>query len=123
MPSYTVRRDGTKTGDRISTGGDEIYISNPTVSSVHGTLTDYGNGDYEFRDNGSKNGTFIREDGRWVRVTSAVLHASEEIKLGAFVTRIGDLVGGGRAQPAPKNVKVKLERHPETGEIIEKKYR
>ena len=123
MPNYTVRRDGNKTGDRISLGGDEIHISNPTVSSLHGTLTDFGNGDYEFRDNGSKNGTFIREDGNWVRVASAVLQAGDEIKLGAFATTIGDLVGRSRAQPAPKNMKVKLERHPETGEIIEKKYR
>jgi hypothetical protein len=125
MPNYTVRRDGNKTGDRISRGADEIYISNSTVSSIHGTLTDHGNGHYEFHDSGSKNGTFIREEGRWVRVMSADLNARDEIRFGAFVTRIGDLVGGDRAHaaPAPKSTKVKLERHPETGEIIEKKYR
>ena len=118
MTTYIVRR-GRGGGGAIRRENSEIFISDETVSGVHGRIVDCGGGRYEFSDNDSTNGTFIRESRGWVRIRTVELMGSDEIKLGGFVTRLGDLLGLGN--PAPG--RVKIVRDPETGEIIEKKWR
>jgi pSer/pThr/pTyr-binding forkhead associated (FHA) protein len=118
MTTYIVRR-GRDGGGAIRREDSEIFINDETVSGVHGEIVDCGGGRYEFSDNNSTNGTFIRESRGWVRVRTVELTESDEIKLGSFVTRLGDLVGSANL---PRE-RVKISRNPETGEIIEKKWR
>jgi pSer/pThr/pTyr-binding forkhead associated (FHA) protein len=117
MSTYIVRR-GRDGGAAIRRENSDIFINDETVSSVHGRIIDCGGGRYEVSDNDSTNGTFIRESHGWVRIQTAELTRSDEIKLGTFVTRIGDLLGSGSSSPG----RVRLERNPETGEIIQKKW-
>jgi pSer/pThr/pTyr-binding forkhead associated (FHA) protein len=117
MTTYIVRRGRSESGGAIRREKRDIFIDDETVSSVHGRIVDCGDGRYEISDNDSTNGTFIREGRGWVRIREAELTGSDEIKLGKFVARLGDLLGsssGGR---------VRLERNRETGEIIQKKWR
>jgi len=118
MTTYIVRR-GRDGGGAIRRENDEIFIDDETVSGVHGRIVDCGGGRYEFSDKNSTNGTFIREGRGWVRIRTVELTESDEIKLGTFVTRLGDLLGSGNMRSG----RVKISRNPETGEIVEKKWR
>jgi|SRR6188768_4218120 pSer/pThr/pTyr-binding forkhead associated (FHA) protein len=119
MATYIVRRDVRDGGELVRRQDRNIYINDDTVSGVHGEIVDHGRGRYEFKDNDSTNGTFIREGRKWIRITVAELSEDDEIRLGRFETRLQDLL---RPQVSPTGG-VRLERDPATGQIIQKKWR
>lgn len=121
MATYIVRRGNHGGSEPITRRDRDIFINDDTVSSVHGRIVDFGGGRYEFSDNDSTNGTYIRENRGWARIKTAELSERDEIRIGAFQTRVGDLLGASASAGGP--VKVRVERDPETGQIIEKKWR
>jgi hypothetical protein len=121
MATYIVRRGNHGGSEPITRRDRDIFINDDTVSSLHGEIVDFGGGRYEFSDRGSTNGTFIRENRGWTRIQTAELSEHDDIRFGAFQTRIGDLLRARASVSGP--VKVRLERDPETGQIIEKKWR
>ena len=120
MATYIVRRGNRDSRALITHQDSDIFINDDTVSSVHGKIRDFGGGRYEFSDNNSTNGTYIRERRGWARISTAELSEHDEIRLGSFQTSIYDLLGAKAASPSGK---VRLERDPETGQVIEKKVR
>jgi pSer/pThr/pTyr-binding forkhead associated (FHA) protein len=122
MATYIVRRGSRDSGELIKRQNNDIYINDETVSSFHGKIVDHGGGRYEFWDTNSTNGTFIRESRGWTRITTAELSDHDEIRLGTFETRLRDLLRPKASPPGPSGG-VRLERNPETGEIIQKKWR
>ncbi|HXI06880.1 MAG: FHA domain-containing protein [Bradyrhizobium sp.] len=120
MATYIVRRANRDSRALITHQNSDIFINDETVSSVHGKIRDFGGGRYEFSDNNSTNGTYIREKRGWARISTAELSENDEIRLGTFQTSICDLLGLGAG---PSSGRVRLERDPETGQVIEKKVR
>jgi predicted component of type VI protein secretion system len=121
MTTYIVRRSARKDGARISHRDREIYVNNQTVSSEHCSIVDFGDGRYELRDKCSTNGTYIRERNTWVRISAAELAGHDEIRLGTFETTIAELLRGGSGSSG--RYRTRLERDPESGAVIEKKWR
>jgi hypothetical protein len=121
MATYIVRRGGRESSELIRHQNKEIYINDETVSNFHGKIVDCGGGRYEFWDTNSTNGTYIREGRGWTRITTAELSESDEIRLGTFETRLHDLLYPKVSPPGRSGVRI--ERNPETGEIIQKKWR
>jgi pSer/pThr/pTyr-binding forkhead associated (FHA) protein len=121
MATYIVRRGGRESTELIRRQNNDIYINDDTVSSFHGKIVDCGAGRYEFWDTNSTNGTFIRESRGWTRIRTAELSESDEIRLGMFETRLCDLLRPETSPPGRSGVRI--ERNPETGEIIQKKWR
>lgn len=105
-------------------GRNRIVVSDLTVSARHCTLSPGEGGVWEIFDNKSTNGTFVREKGTWREISKAKLRAEDEVRLGAYITTVAELIR--LAQPvtdaaAPPGIsKSRLERDPETGEIVTK---
>lgn len=83
------------------------------MSSRHCRISSLGEGAYKLDDNVSTNGTFIKEQGGWRRVTSAKVRANDQIRLGKYVTTVAQLL----AHAVDIKAKVKVSRNPTTGEI------
>ena len=98
-------------GRQNSKGGLDIAIpaSEDTVGRRHLELAEQPDGQFLIKDLGSANGTFIRRGGQWQHVSSACVGRDDEIMLGEYRTRVGDLLAFGfpeatepnRRQPAP----------------------
>ena len=100
-----------------------IVISDLTVSSRHCTLTSCEGGVWEIVDNNSTNGTFVREKGSWRGISKTKVRAEDEVRLGAYLTTVAELIRLAEPPPAaapPSFAKSRLERDPETGEIVTK---
>lgn len=93
-----------------------IVVGDQTVSRSHCMISSLGDDLFELQDNNSTSGTFIRVKGGWRRVTTVHVQLSDEIRLGDYVTTVADLLR--RAEEGPDRKASKLERDPETGEII-----
>jgi hypothetical protein len=120
MVTYFVRRNTRNTSDLIRREGRDIFVNDQTVSSMHGTITEIADERYELRDKDSTNGTFVLERGKWVRIAAAELGAFDRIRIGAFETRICDLLPDQAPAASPRS-RVRLERDPRSGAIVEKK--
>ncbi len=95
-----------------------------TLSRRHASITksSRGSGYYYVSDLDSTNGTFVYRNGSWVRITTAEVHETEDIRFGRFNTTLEALLN--------KTIVVKQaditdiirpegvwERDPHTGEI------
>ena len=102
--------------------GCDIVIRNPTVSRRHAELSRTGEGAYLIVDQNSTSGTFVQGPNGWTKVTRANVRDADRIRLGAYEITIGEMLekaGGLNAARADAG-KVRVERDPETGEIIVK---
>jgi pSer/pThr/pTyr-binding forkhead associated (FHA) protein len=98
-------------GRQNSKGGLDIAIpaSEDTVGRRHLEVAEQPDGQFLIKDLGSANGTFIRRGGQWQQVSSACVRRNDEIMLGEYCTRVGDLLALGspegiepnRRQPPP----------------------
>ncbi len=116
MTSYFVGR--SPNADR-----NRIVISDLTVSGRHCTLTALEGGTCEIVDNNSTNGTFVRVKGSWQRISKAKVRDHDEVRLGAYITTVADLMRQAEPQPPttatlPTPARTRFERDPETGEIV-----
>ncbi|HZH11715.1 MAG TPA: FHA domain-containing protein [Microvirga sp.] len=111
MATYIIGREPDPDKPRI-------VIEDRTVSRKHGTLSASG-GAYILSDSNSTGGTFIREPGGWRRITSASVLPDDEIRLGMFVTTIQELLQRAVRTPTALT-RQRVERDPETGEIVKK---
>ena len=110
MVAYIVGREPDPTVPRI-------VLEDKSISRKHASLSVVGNNKYVLEDLGSQNGTFVREKGGWRRITNANVAEADEVRLGMFITTVGALLQ--RAIYIPEHVK--LERNPETGEIVKRR--
>ena len=75
------------------------------------------NGGFVLQDLNSSNGTFVRERGGWRRVATANLNIGDEVRLGTYTTTVGELLQNAVLTPG----RARVERNPETGEIIKQR--
>jgi pSer/pThr/pTyr-binding forkhead associated (FHA) protein len=94
-----------------------ILLEDRSISRTHGKLSVLGNDRFVIEDLRSQNGTYVREKGGWRRVERADLGSADEVRLGMFVTTVSDLLARAIYTPA----RVRMERNPETGEIIKRR--
>lgn len=93
-----------------------IVLHDRSISRIHATIADLGGGGYLLQDAASRNGTFIRGPGGWRKIDQAQVALDDEVRLGAFVTRVAALIELRTSAPG----RARLERNPETGEIVRK---
>ena len=119
MKTYKVGRSRSKS-DIVLPG-----ISTK-VSGVHIELVDTEDGQYYINDL-SANGTSILKDNHWVRKKQTYVDIRTPIKLADYQTTVGNILASRPQETAPEMVieksdkayKGKIQRNPETGEIIE----
>jgi predicted component of type VI protein secretion system len=107
MTSYLVGRNPDISGPHIIVSGDS------TISSRHCRISSLGNGTYKLDDEASTNGTFVRDQGGWRRVTSVKVGADDPVRLGTYVTTVSQLLRNA----VDTKSKFKVSRNPKTGEI------
>jgi len=107
---YLIGRDPDPSQPRI-------VLEDKSVSRTHGKLAVLGSDRYLIEDMRSQNGTFLRAADGWKRVERAQVGADDEVRLGAFITTVAALLQ--RAVGA--SARIKIERNPETGEIVKRK--
>ncbi len=76
----------------------DIVVRDPSVSRRHVEIEETSTGDYRLRDLNSSNGTFVIEEGEWVRIDAATVEPAERVMFGDFETAIGELVGPSRSE-------------------------
>lgn len=93
---------------RIGRGTDnDIVIRDgkgyDTVSTAHAELVLAHDGRYYLTDRGSRNGTYVRREGKWKRVRQEYVGEADRILLGDHETSVADLMrrvaGGAGADP------------------------
>ena len=118
MARYSFGRNPDSSQQRIVIDDD----SDRTVSRQHGTISPVGGSRYKLTDSDSAGGTFIREKGGWRRISTAEVGADDEIRLGKYVTSVRHLLNrvAKQSKPDEDDVDMKVERDPDTGEIIKR---
>ena len=123
----------------------DIVVSDATVSRRHAELLFTDNGQYYLNDCGSKNGTRVRQHGRWTRIKQTFVTRDQPLRLGEYETTVRRLIASmsNVAMRAKADSKSKakvsdteiyeiehepsaksdlprgeVERNPETGEVI-----
>lgn len=125
----------------------DIVVSHSTVSRRHAELLFTENGRYYLNDCGSKNGTRVRQHGRWTRIKQTFVTRDQPLRLGEYETTARRLIASmsnvairARADTKSKSKskvtdtevyeielkpsaksdlpRGKVERNPETGEVI-----
>ena len=123
----------------------DIVVSDATVSRRHAELLFTDNGRYYLNDCGSKNGTRVRQHGKWTRIKQTFVTRDQPLRLGEYETTARRLIASmsSVALPAKADSKSKakvtdteiyeieleplaksdlprgeVERNPETGEVI-----
>lgn len=124
---FTVGRDGAHAD--VVPAGNHL----DTVSRCHLKVTaDWSKETFRIQDNQTPNGTFAKENGKWVAVSKAVVSMQTPLRLGKLETSFADLMDkisrvGGRhhaepkpapARPEPSTPRI-VRRDPTTGQIIE----
>jgi predicted component of type VI protein secretion system len=107
MANYIVGRNPDVAIPHILVSGDT------TVSSKHCVISPLGDGWFRIDDSSSTNGTFVKEQGGWRRVTSAKVRVEDQIRLGQHVTTVAKLISSA----VEVKSKGRPTRNPETGEI------
>jgi pSer/pThr/pTyr-binding forkhead associated (FHA) protein len=90
-----------------------IVLSDKSVSRNHAELSRV-DGQLFLEDLKSSNGTFVREKGGWRRITRECVRPEDEVRLGAYTTTVRTLL----EEPLYAPARSRIERNPETGEII-----
>ncbi len=94
----------------------DIVIDDVTVSRRHAELSLGESGHFVITDLESSGGTHLRAASGWRPVRRAQVALNDRIRLGACETTVQDLLGRlGAKSAAPRK---RLERDPETGEIV-----
>lgn len=94
----------------------DIVIDDVTVSRRHAELALGESGHFVLTDLDSSGGTFLRGASGWRQIRRAQIALADRIRLGACETTAQDLVSRlGQKSAAPRK---RLERDPETGEIV-----
>ncbi len=111
----------------------DIVLIDPqhTVSRMHIELTVDREGRYYITDCNSTNGTFRQSSGKKIRIQQDYVDFNEPLWLGTYSTSVSQLlqqlpaflkVSSLPTTPSPKQasfaLKGRIERNPETGEII-----
>ena len=107
MVEYIVGRKPDQRHPHVIINGDR------TVSANHCKLTPLGGDVFKLEDNTSTNGTYIKEEGGWRRISSAHVKGSDRIRLGTYATTVSELLHNANEVKG----RVKLTRNPNTGEI------
>src|SRR5689334_19045590 len=94
----------------------DIVIEDPTVSRRHAELTVLGADRFVLSDSMSSGGSYVRDGAGWRRIERELLLAHDRIRLGGRETSVGELLSLLRAKRKPG--RMRLERDPETGEIV-----
>jgi hypothetical protein len=119
-----------------------IVVDNPTVSRLHAELTPLGAGKFTLRDTDSAAGTFVRDGQIWRKINKTTVTMRDTVRLGdgdysvadllAMITdptisievggaKRGDPSGSGSGGSSSGSGKVRFERDPITGQIVEKR--
>lgn len=124
---FTIGRDGAHAD--VVPAGNHL----DTVSRCHLKVTaDWSKETFRIQDNRTPNGTFAKENGKWVAVDKAVVGLHTPLRLGKLETSFDNLmdkinrIGERRPaeqKPAPTRPKPAtpriVRRDPTTGQIIE----
>jgi pSer/pThr/pTyr-binding forkhead associated (FHA) protein len=76
---------GVNEKDTISIGRSpacELQLEHDSVSRLHATVQATDEGYLAVQDNHSSNGTFLRRNGRWVRVKRVILGTQDRVRFG-----------------------------------------
>jgi predicted component of type VI protein secretion system len=96
-----------------------------TVSGAHLELIQDEEGRYYVVDRKSTNGTYRKQEERWMRIKQAYVSLDEPLLLGRYQTTVRQLLTMRTELPTVKNQPEShngpVERNPETGEIISRK--
>ena len=122
MTALTIGRDP----------GCDIVLRDPSISRHHADVEGTATGEFRLRDSGSANGTFVIEDGNWVRIDVATVDGDEPVMFGDMQTTLAELIDPSQLEsPSEANRDVPSERPSEgrslaprpseTGEIEEPK--
>jgi len=87
------------------TPGNDIVVSDPSVSRRHAELRDRGGGHYELSDLGSSNGTLLRTGGGWQRIEISEVFPEDGVRFGDYettVARLLDAAGAGAGDRGPQ---------------------
>lgn len=109
MVDYVIGREPDPSQPRI-------LLEDRSISRTHGKLSVLGNGRFIIEDLRSQNGTYVREKGGWKRVDRADVGSADEVRLGMFTATVADLLARAIYTPG----RVRMERNPETGEIVKR---
>lgn len=98
------------------TPGNDIIVSNQSVSRRHAELRDLG-GRYELSDLGSSNGTLLRTGGGWQRIEVSEVFPDDAVRFGDYettVARLLDAAGarGGAREPGRGDRRREIEQAP-----------
>ena len=121
----------------------DVVLAAPGVARRHAELVATGDGRYHLTDCGSEGGTWRQagETGAWEPVRQAFVALDEPLRLGDHPCTVQSLLGdrlaadggagrggGGKGRwrhdgvaEAPEPVRGRVERDPETGEIVPKR--
>ncbi len=95
----------------------DIHLTDPTVSRRHAELIAQTDVEFLLVDKQSTSGTYILRKGEWRPVSTAKVGLQDRVRLGAFETTIGELMATRIMRTTPG----RLERDPETGEIVDRR--
>lgn len=109
MTDYVIGREPDPTRPRIP-------LEDRSVSRTHGKLSVLGDGRYVLEDLRSQNGTYIREKGGWRRIETAQVGNDDQVRFGLFTTTVSALL----QRAVHSSGRVRMERNPETGEIVKR---
>ena len=96
-----------------------IVVDDPTVSRHHATIVEIAPGRYLLTDENSTSGSFVQEAAGWKRIFTARVAETDRIRLGGYETSVQTLLNKPpAAAPGVGTQAGRIERNPETGEII-----
>lgn len=107
MVEYVVGRRPDQRLPHVIVSGDG------TVSASHCKITPLGRDLFRLEDSASTNGTYVKEEGGWRRISSAKVRGDDRIRLGTYSTTVDELLHNANEVKG----RVKLIRNPNTGEI------
>jgi pSer/pThr/pTyr-binding forkhead associated (FHA) protein len=89
--SYTIGRDRTC----------HFVLSDHSVSRVHAELTVVAGNQFLLTDRNSSNGTFVIRNGKDKRIHQAQVSLRDEVRFGATVVIVGDILAALNRHAAP----------------------
>ncbi len=105
-----------------------IKDADRSVSGIHLELTEDADGKFYIIDCNSTNGTYRKRGGRWIAIQQTYVNQDEQILLGKYITTVRELLSmrvedfslkRGRDE---EDTYIGVERDPETGEVIPRRY-
>ena len=106
-----------------------IQDADRSVSSIHLELTEDADGKFYIIDCNSTNGTYRKHGGRWNAIQQTYVNQDEQILLGKYLTTVRELLSMRfkklslkSDEQYQKDTHIGVERDPETGEIIPRRF-